>query len=321
MGLNRGSEWRKWDLHVHTPESIAHEYKKKETEDIWGKYITELEKLPSEIKVLGINDYWFLEGYKKVKQYKDNGRLNNIDLLLPIIEFRLRDYVGSKSLNKINYHIVFSNELTAEQIEDEFLKRIVITGLDDRSLTIENLTEFGKKIRDETPADKKNQLPSNRQIGFNNFTIELSKINGLLEKKLFKDKYIKVIGQTEWSDFRWGGSPADKKALINSCDFVFIASPTLENVKISKQKLIDQEVNHNLLHCSDAHEFNTGKMTSKVLGHCYTWIKANPTFEGLKQALYEPERVSLSEQNPNQKSNYQVIKKIKLKDNEDLFGA
>lgn len=322
MALNRGSEWRKWDLHVHTPESIVHEYKKGETEDIWEKYITELENLPSEIKVLGINDYWFLEGYKKVKQCKDNGRLNNIDLLLPIVEFRLRDYVGSRSLNKINYHIIFSNELTAEQIEDEFLKRIVITGLDDRSLTIDNLTEFGKKIRDDTPVDKKSQLPSsNRQIGFNNFTIELSKINELLEKKLFKNKYIKVIGQTEWSDFRWEGSPADKKSLINNCDFVFAASPTVEKVKVSKQKLTEQEVNDNLLHCSDAHEFNTGEMTSKVLGHCYTWIKANPTFEGLKQALYEPERVSLSEQNPNQKSNYQVIKKIKLKGNEDLFGA
>ena len=82
--LSCGSQWRKWDLHVHTPESIVHEYKCGQNEDIWDKYIDALENLPSDIKVLGINDYLFLDGYKKVKEYKEKGRLNNIDLILPV---------------------------------------------------------------------------------------------------------------------------------------------------------------------------------------------------------------------------------------------
>ena len=118
--INNGSEWRKWDLHVHTPASIVHDYKKDTYDDVWERYFNELENLPSDIKVLGINDYWFLDGYKKVKEYKESGRLSNIDLILPVIEFRLRDFVGNNQLNKINYHIIFSDKLTVEEIEEEF---------------------------------------------------------------------------------------------------------------------------------------------------------------------------------------------------------
>ncbi len=141
-----------------------------------------------------------------------------------------------------------------------------------------------------------------------------------MKKDLFNDKYIKVIGQTEWNDFRWEGSPSDKRALINGADFIFSASPTLANALGSKVKLVEQEVNDCLLHCSDAHQVYDGEYTSKVLGHCYTWIKSDTTFDGLKQVVYEPQRVNLSEINPNQKNNYQYIKEVKLVDDGELFG-
>jgi hypothetical protein len=85
----RGSEWRKWDLHIHTPSSPVQEYG---TDDsvTWDKFITDLESLSPDIKAIGINDYLFLDGYRKVLEYKRNGRLSNIDLILPVIEFRLK---------------------------------------------------------------------------------------------------------------------------------------------------------------------------------------------------------------------------------------
>ena len=65
IAVNRGSEWRKWDLHVHTPLSIEQEYGGN-TPEKWERFISDLERLPSEIKVIGINDYIFIDGYKKV---------------------------------------------------------------------------------------------------------------------------------------------------------------------------------------------------------------------------------------------------------------
>ena len=76
----RGSEWRKWDLHVHTPLSLVHDFKGV-TDDVWEEYITELESLPPEFAVLGINDYLFIDGYEKVLTYKAAGRLQNIETI------------------------------------------------------------------------------------------------------------------------------------------------------------------------------------------------------------------------------------------------
>ncbi len=51
-----GSEWSRWDLHVHTPSSHTHHFG---TEDdaTWERYIQDLEALPVNVAVLGINDY------------------------------------------------------------------------------------------------------------------------------------------------------------------------------------------------------------------------------------------------------------------------
>ena len=89
----KGSEWRKWDLHVHTPKSIEQNYGG-DTKEIWEKFISDIESLPEEFKVIGINDYIFLDGYKTVLKYKESGRLKNIDLILPVIELRI-DKFGS----------------------------------------------------------------------------------------------------------------------------------------------------------------------------------------------------------------------------------
>ena len=62
---------------------------------MWEKYITDLEGLPPEFSVLGINDYLFLDGYKRLlSEKKNNGRLKNIDLLLPVVEFRIKKFAG-----------------------------------------------------------------------------------------------------------------------------------------------------------------------------------------------------------------------------------
>ena len=63
MNDSRGSVWRKWDLHVHTPESFVHGYS---GPNPWDRFIREIEELPPEFKVIGVNDYLFLEGYKRI---------------------------------------------------------------------------------------------------------------------------------------------------------------------------------------------------------------------------------------------------------------
>ncbi|NYT27813.1 MAG: hypothetical protein H0A76_07895 [Candidatus Thiodubiliella endoseptemdiera] len=50
-----------------------------------------------------------------------------------------------------------------------------------------------------------------------------------------------------------------------------------------------------MLNSSDAHRIYN-------IGSKFTWIKANPTFEGLKQIIYEPtDRVKIQELEPEEK--------------------
>jgi hypothetical protein len=65
MNDTKGSVWLKWDLHVHTPDSLVHHYGGADA-DVWCKFIDAPSKLPPEFKVLAINDCIFLDGYKKV---------------------------------------------------------------------------------------------------------------------------------------------------------------------------------------------------------------------------------------------------------------
>jgi predicted metal-dependent phosphoesterase TrpH len=62
----RGSEWRKWDLHIHSTLSALNNQFPKLTggEPDWEKYVTALESL-TDISVIGVTDYFTVEGYRK----------------------------------------------------------------------------------------------------------------------------------------------------------------------------------------------------------------------------------------------------------------
>lgn len=91
-----GSTWKKWDLHVHTPSSVVHNYSGTDDE-AWEAFLLDLEALPPEFKAIGINDYIFIDGYERVRKAKlEQDRLKNIDLILPAIE---RKRPGNAVLN------------------------------------------------------------------------------------------------------------------------------------------------------------------------------------------------------------------------------
>ncbi|MFH6946384.1 TrlF family AAA-like ATPase [Flavobacterium sp. FlaQc-50] len=316
--INKGSQWRKWDLHVHTPATLCSDYGG-DTEIIWQRYFEELERLAVErnIKVIGINDYLFIDGYKKVLEYKKQGGLSSVELILPVIEFRLKEFVGSKELGRLNYHIIFADDslLKVDQIETHFLSNLRGKGNLDAFcpdsytwggvITRQTLIDLGNHIIKGTPEEKRTNI-SPIELGFNNLNFELSKIQEILgegsEPNTFlKGKYFKAIGKAEWEDFRWENSALEKKSVINGTHFVFSASPTVEQAVKGKDALKKQNVSSRLMHCSDSHSFakDINDTNSKELGHCFTWIKADPTFEGLKQIIYEPEeRIKIQKEEP-----------------------
>jgi ABC-type lipoprotein export system ATPase subunit len=312
MNDPRGSRWNKWDLHVHTPASIIQEYGG-DSDQAWERFLAELEALPSEFKVLGINDYLFLDGYKRVRQEKTAGRLPNIELILPVIELRLDKFGGtSGALSKVNFHVIFSDEIPAAIIEQQFLNALFTAYRLNPAYesflqsewnalpTRDSLADLGQMIIDSVPVDRKHQYGSPLIEGFNNITFQLDKITEILKSShYFRGKSLTAVGKTEWWEIKWNDqSIADKKNIIGNAHFVFVSSETVDACRRAKRHLFEHGVNDRLLDCSDAHRFSDASYKDRI-GKCYTWIKADPTFRGLAMAFYEPDtRVFLGDTPP-----------------------
>lgn len=303
-----GSTWKKWDLHVHTPSSIVHNYPGTDDE-AWETFLLDLEALPPEFKVIGINDYIFIDGYERVRKAKlEQGRLKNIDLVLPVIELRLDKFAGVVKMdrdgtysqsgwNRINLHVVF-DALDPEIIRQQFLGSLApsynlipdATSLEGKwkgVVTRESLAELGKMIIDSAPADKKADYAPPLQEGFNNLCVSLEKVIEALDRHYLAGKYLIAVGKTEWDNLKWDDqSIAEKRNIINQADLVFTAAANPAAYDAARKKLSGSNVKATLLDCSDAHAPSSSADKDRV-GNCFTWIKADPTFDGLVQAITE----------------------------------
>lgn len=309
-----GSIWGKWDLHVHTPASIVQNYGGN-TDEAWESFLVDLEKLSPDFKVIGINDYIFVDGYERVLRAKRDGRLSNIDLILPVVELRLDKFAGivkkdqngsySKSdWNRINLHIIF-DQLDPEVIRQQFLSSLVqcyslipeadhIKSKWQAVITPDSLTKLGTMIIDSAPPEKKADYGSPLHEGFNNLCVSLDSVLKALKRHDLEDRFILAVGKTEWENMKWDDqSIAEKRNVINCVDLVFTASENPEAYEKARKKLSEANVLDKLLDCSDAHTFSNSENKDRI-GQCFTWIKADPTFQGLCQAVTEfDQRVSV----------------------------
>ncbi len=84
-------------------------------------------------------------------------------------------------------------------------------------------------------------------------------------------------------------------------NLVFTAAASPEDWEKSRSKLRKEHVNHHLLDCSDAHSF-AGTAEKDRIGNCFTWIKADTTFAGLRHALFEfDDRIYIGDEPPKLK--------------------
>lgn len=300
----KGSKWTKWDLHVHTPISIHQNYGG-DSEENWQKFIEQIENLTTPYSVIGVNDYFTIEGYKKLIQYQNKGKLKGI-ILFPVIELRVRTFgniSGNDAWQRVNLHVIFDND-DINKIETQFLNQLKFeysTTFKRTGLTRDNIIEFGNCIIAEIPEEKR-KSESPLKVGFSNLNFAYRDICEILENSGLN--YIIALGKAEWDALRWDASVAEKKDIINRSDLMFTASKNVEAYNKSVNKLEEQEIIIPLLDCSDAHTYSdkvdsNSKPIKDRLGNCNTWIKADKTFEGLKQVLFEPKhRLFIGEQAP-----------------------
>ncbi|NYS59579.1 TrlF family AAA-like ATPase [Vreelandella salicampi] len=336
----RGSEWRKWDLHVHTPLSVLNNGFGSD----WDSYVKTLFKkaIENDISVIGITDYYLPEGYKILKrEYLDNiGKLQALFdedeirkikeiRVFPNIEFRIEKLIISKEKGltwnrKVNYHILLSDEVSIEKMESDFISQIKFNfnaasgaTVEKRPLTKSNLEELGRRLIEEHPPFSKsgNAL----YVGMLNASVDEDDLISILnDNSNFRGNYLVGLPCDEdLSEVNWNSQGHSiRKNLIKQAHFIFSSNHNTRKFLLGGA---DKEAHEKefgpIKPCvwgSDAHN---NENLFKPDENRITWIKADATFEGLKSVLYEPSsRVAIQELSPQQKSGYQVISRVRYLD-------
>lgn len=336
----KGSEWRKWDLHVHTPFS----YLNNQFGDNFDNYMRELSKkaLEKNIPAIGITDYFTIEGYKKIKNeyLNNNSKLTKLGfneediekikqiLLLPNIEFRLNKLVGTQ---RINFHVIFTDKVSINDIEENFLREIKFvyesgpqTEDEKRPLTIQNLEDLGSKLKAE---HSQFRSKSDIKVGMMTAVVDDTEILKILSNRrsIFEGNYLVFVPVGEdLSRLSWSGQDHNvRKVIYQKCDGFFSSDQgTIEFGLGGKHSSIEDFINEfkSLKPCiwgSDAKSFDK---LFKPDSNRYCWIKADPTFEGLKQIIYEPEeRVYIGEEPPCKIERGKIIKSITITNSNRWF--
>lgn len=344
--LLRGSQWEKWDLHVHTPKS----YLNNGFGDDWDLYVKTLynKAIENGIKVIGITDYFTIEGYKKIKKdYLENlSKLNELFIeeikedgnyldkvyditLIPNIEFRLDKIVSSKKdgqqPRRLNYHVLLSNELSIEDIEENFLEELyfwydggVDYGPEKLKLKVSNLIKLGQKLKlEHAPfAGDKDIF-----VGCKNAVVALNEIvDKLKNSSIFKDKYLLIYAEDYMENIDWNGQDhAIRKIIVSSSHMIFSSNNKTREIALDDEYEKEFKIKRPCIWGSDAHSFDKLFKPDKDR---YLWIKADPSFKGLRQLLIEPQdRVFIGEKPFKlvevEKNKSYYIKRIKISPSND----
>ena len=263
--INRGSEWRKWDLHFHTLSSYDYKDKSVTNQEI----IDTLAK--NEISVVAITDHHTMDidRIQKLQQLsKDKGIT-----VLPGIEF-LADARGKDPIHFIG---IFSGTSNISYIWGQL-----------KNTTNIKQIEGSNKKHNEVYCDLIDTMKLIKELGGITTIHAGSKTNNI---ENITNSLPHAIAQKEdivdLVDIYELGKVSDKEGYI-------------KNVFPNIGKYIPMII------ASDNHDIKNYSLKENC------WIKADPTFEGLKQIIYEPEERVRIQEEPDFKEDKEIIDKVKF---------
>ena len=343
---------------MHTPASVLNN----EFGTDWDQYVQRLFRtlIQKEISAVALTDYFTIDGYKKVKQdylaqpkklqalfsKEEIDKIAHI-LVLPNIEFRLNKLVGP---NRVNAHVILSDELSIKDIEENFLHDLSFTNqaqpestAEKRKLKVDNLKDLGSRL---TKEHERFASQDPLFTGMMNAVVDEEDIFHALQDSRFRDKFLFcVVADEDLPKLSWDSQDhLVRKLLIRRSSALFSGNPSTRNWALARKPQYSDGQDHFLnefqslkacLHGSDAHGYEEighpcakrgDKKHSCVESpdECelrYCWIKADPTFEGLRQILHEPaERAYIGPSAPVYFDEARVIDSIELRNGRGWFA-
>jgi ABC-type lipoprotein export system ATPase subunit len=307
INFERGSEWRRWDLHVHTKGTNKND-QFNASADFDTYCVTMLKKaFDKEIAAIGITDYFSIDNYKKVVDFIANidshsdfntdqkEFIKNI-LILPNVELRMLPVTEPGRL--VNIHCLF-NPAIVDSLDNDFFSSIECSdGTRKHKMNRQGLIVFGKSFDsslDDMAAYKK---------GVDNFVVAQARLQELLLEPTFAENTIVVVSNSNkdgasgfqkhydlFEDKSPGSLDGVRRAIYSISQAIFSSNDEDRKYFLGQKKDNEDTVINKCgsikpcIHGSDAH---TEAKLFEPDEDRFCWIKADTTFEGLKQIIYEP---------------------------------
>jgi hypothetical protein len=81
--LSRGSQWRRWEPHIHAPGTVLNNQFNGPT--AWDDYLTALERATPVIEAIAVTDYYVTDTYQEVLRSIVWGEVKSIQGLVPAL--------------------------------------------------------------------------------------------------------------------------------------------------------------------------------------------------------------------------------------------
>lgn len=308
----RGSVWRRWDPHIHTPGTAMNN---QFGPDAWDDYLTRIEQSEPRIEALGITDYCTIDEYEKVRDFQMAGRLPDVGIIFPNIELRLP--TATKSDHPVNIHLLVSPEDPNHVDETRrFLRTLKFSsGRESYVCDPPDLIRLGK-AHNSSITDERAALTA----GTNLFKVSLENLKQSLEESNWAQRNIIIgvaAGSTDGtSGVRDAGGSLEgvRVEIERLARVIFASSPAQRTFWIGQGALKVEELSKRYdglkacIHGSDAHQLDA---VGKPAQNRYTWVKGDATFESLRQACLEPkDRVIVADRPPKGALDYRVIDRV-----------
>lgn len=324
----RGSEWRQWDLHIHTPASFHWSGQRFDPDSdpttnaaLVDEMISALNK--AEPAVFALMDYWTFGGWAALKTRSNQSDSPKLDkTVFPGIELRLMSPMNGR----LNAHVIFS-----DTIEDQILKdfksslnvEIINRPLSDDAL--QALARLVGKDKLEHHGFSKSDVDSNDQVALRAGSMIAEISCDSYKEAIRKIPKGNVVGFMPFdtndglAKIRWQEHYAYCLGLFNSSPIfetrdldnwgAFVGERTEGNSGwIDNFQLALDNIPRLAVSGSDAHRFvgvadnNDKRGYGDFPSGKATWIKADPTFRGLLQAIMEPAKRSFIGDQPHKLS-------------------
>jgi hypothetical protein len=281
-------------------------------EERLDRYCTALEE--SDVSAFGITDYFSLASFFAVKERYGQLFSASEKVLFPNVELRLNESVN-RDQQEVHIHLILRPDID-EQLGDKLLGKL--------------MTELRES--DDGPRRSCSELVSTADYA--SATVTRKSIEEAIEETFgpgrARSENVLIVVAAGDSGNRPEKGVRRKESIAEEIDRLSDAVfGNASNVKFFLDPTREREDStaaaKPVFGGCDAHSFDRlealGKEVSGSEHGSVTWIKADPTFEGLLQTLVEPgSRVRLGVARPDRKEPYKVIDSIHFSGREDFPG-